>query len=387
MAGRRQFGSVRRLPSGRWQARYPDDAGLLVAAPLTFRTRADAGRYLDQVRTDRDRGAWVDPRLGQVTLGTYATEWLRQRAELRPRTRELYQGLLRLHILPVLGGCELSKVTTSRVRGWYGDLLRADRPGASTVAKSYRLLRTILGTAVEDGLLVKNPCVVKGAGVERPAERPVATVQQVFELAEAIGPRWRAMVLLATFTGLRLGELQGLTRQRVDVLHGTVAVVEQTQLLSDGTLVTGPPKTEAGIRTVSIPEVLLPELQRHLVEYAARGPQGLVFCGPGGVPFRRASFYTAWARATRAVGIEGLRPHDLRHTGNTLAAATGASTKELMARMGHASPRAALIYQHATRDRDRAIASALSDLITGVAPAPRAPVLPLLRKADGSRSD
>jgi integrase len=379
MAGRRQFGTVRRLSSGRWQARYPDSAGRLIAAPATFRTRADAGRYLDQVRTDRSRGAWVDPRAGRLTLSEYGDHWLRQRPDLRPRTTELYEGLLRLHILPDLGDVPLATMSTARIRSWHAALLARERPGPSTVAKSYRLLRTILGTAVEDELIAKNPCVLKGAGVERPAERPTATVAQVYELAEAVRPRFRALVLTATFTSLRLGELQALRRRHIDLLHRTVTVVEQTQLLKDGTIVTGPPKSAAGLRTVSLPAILVPELEQHLEVGSIGHPDGLVFPGPGGVPFRRASFYTAWRRAVRAVGVEGLRPHDLRHTGNTLAAATGASTKELMARMGHASPRAALIYQHATEQRDRAIADALDELVSGTASAPRAAVLPLLR--------
>ena len=70
-----------------------------------------------------------------------------------------------------------------------------------------------------------------------------------------------------------------------------------------------------------------------------------------------------WREATRKVGVDGLRLHDLRHTCNTLTAATGASTRELMHRMGHASSQAALRYQHATRERDEVIAAALSDLI------------------------
>ena len=212
MAGRRQFGSTRRLASGRWQARYPDGSGRLVAAPATFATRADAGRYLDGVRTDRGRGAWVDPRGGRVTLAEYAGRWLGERPDLRPRTRELYEGLLRLHVLPTLGDLALTKLTAARVRSWHASLLAGPRPGRSTLAKSYRLLRTILNTAVEDELLAKNPCVLKGAGVERPAERPIATVAQVYDLAEAVGSRFRALVLMATFTSLRLGELQALRR-------------------------------------------------------------------------------------------------------------------------------------------------------------------------------
>lgn len=137
------------------------------------------------------------------------------RPQLRPRTRELYEGLLRLHILPVLGGVELRKLSPSTVRRWYATMLRAGHPGRSTVAKSYRLLHTILGTATADELLVKNPCVIAGAGQERAAEREVITVTQVWALAEAVDPRYRALVLLAAFTGLRRGELFGLTRERI----------------------------------------------------------------------------------------------------------------------------------------------------------------------------
>jgi integrase len=242
-------------------------------------------------------------------------------------------------------------------------LVSADHPGPSTVAKAYRLLHAILQTAVQDELIAKNPCVLKGASVERPAERPVATVSQVYELADAIEPQYRAMVLLATFAGLRLGELRALKKKRLDVLHLKVHVVEQYQQLSNGALVIGPPKTDAGRRVVAIPRAIVPDLETHIHSYAARGKDGLVFIGTEGQPIRLATFYKAWGKAVREVGLEDFHFHDLRHTGNTLAAATGASTKELMSRMGHTSPRAALIYQHATRDRDAVIASALSDVI------------------------
>jgi integrase len=250
-----------------------------------------------------------------------------------------------------------------------------------TAAKCYRLLRTILGTAVEDELVVKNPCVIKGAGVERTAERPIATVAQVHALAEAVPERFRAMVLLATYTGLRLGELLALRRRSIDLLHGTVTVAEQLVERGDGSLSFGPPKTEAGRRTVSIPPALLPGIEEHLSTWTGSGPDELVFTGVQGGPVRRTHWDAAWRKARAHVdGAERLHFHDLRHTGNTLAAATGASTRELMARMGHASPRAALIYQHATEDRDAAIAKALSDLITSVRP-PSPNVVPLVPKS------
>jgi integrase len=362
MTRRSSWGSVRRMSSGRFQARYRV-ASVLHLAPHTFRTKREAQAFLARARADVERGAWVDPDAGKIPLAEYAWRWLDDRPQLRPRTQELYEGLLRLHVLPALGATALSDLRPATIRSWHASLLRGRRPGASTAAKCYRLLRSILATAVEDDLVPKNPCAIKGAGVEHPKERPVATIEQVYEIAEAIEPRYRAIVLTATFTGLRLGELRALKRRHLDLLHATVHVVEQTAELKHGELVVGPPKSDAGVRTVAIPHALIPELEAHLAQWTGPGPDGLVFCGTKDQPIRRASLYKAWKRAVRTVGVDELRFHDLRHTGNTLAAATGASTKELMTRMGHASPRAALIYQHATEERDKTIAEALSDQI------------------------
>jgi integrase len=373
---RSNWGSVRGLPSGRFQARYRID-GVEYLAPRTFRTKRDAHAFLAMARADLERGAWIDPDAGKVPLAEYAWRWLDERAQIRPRTRELYEGQLRRHILPTLGSMALRDLKPAQIRTWYARLLNERRPGASTAAKCYRLLRSILATAVDDELIPKNPVRIKGAGVEHPKERPVASIEQVYELADAIEPRYRALVLTAAFTGLRLGELRALTRRRLDLLHATVHVVEQMQELKDGTLIVGPPKTDAGVRTVAIPAALIPELEAHLCRWAAPGPDGLVFCGTRDQPIRRASLYTAWKRAAGATDLQELRFHDLRHTANTLAAATGASTKELMARMGHASTRAALIYQHATQERDQAIARALSELIERAVPSPPASVLRL----------
>ncbi|MGH9024797.1 MAG: site-specific integrase [Acidimicrobiia bacterium] len=313
------------------------------------------------------------PTPARCPLTEYAWRWLDERPNLRRRTQELYEGLLRLHVLPALGDTPLRDTPLrdfrpATIRTWHAGLLKGARPGASTAAKCYRLLRSILATAVEDELITKNPCSIRGAGVEHPGERPIATIEQVYAIADAIEPRYRALVRTATFTGLRLGELRALTRRRLDLLHATVNVIEQMSEFKHGELVVGPPKSEASKRTVTIPAALIPEPEAHLPRWAAPGPDGLVFCGTRDQPLRRASLYTVWRRAVQAIGVDELRFHDLRHTGNTLAAATGASTRELMVRMGHASPRAELIYQHATQERDRVIAEALSELITHMSP-------------------
>jgi integrase len=210
------------LPSGRWQARYRVE-GVRLAAPITFRTKGEAEAYLAAMRTDLERGTWVAPDRGQVPLREYAWAWLDQKVNLRPRTWEQYEINLRRHILPFLGDEELSSISTARVREWRAALLRAGKPGAPTVAKAYRLFHGVLATALEDELITRNPCVLRGATAERAAERPVATIPQVLALADAMDPALRALVLLAGFTGLRLGELRALRRDRLDLDAGHAA--------------------------------------------------------------------------------------------------------------------------------------------------------------------
>lgn len=312
-------------------------------------------------------------RPGKTTLADYAGAWITNHPTLRPSTRRLYSVLLRRHILPTLGATELGRLSPAAIRAWHSALLAGERPGASTVAKAYRLLHTVLASAVAEERIVRNPCTIRGASTERASERPIATVAQVYALADAVESRFRALVLMAAFTGLRRGELLALTRVRIDLLHHTVAVVEQRHDLPDGSLLLAPPKTDAGRWVIYLPPPLAVELERHLSQYVGPEPEALVFTGQKGGPLRVHVWQSQWARARRTVGLEELHFHDLRHVANTLAAASGASTKELMYRMGHASPAAALRYQHATRDRDAAIAAALGDLMT----APRATVTPL----------
>ena len=201
----------------------------------------------------------------------------------------------------------------------------------------------------------------------------------VLELADAIEPRYRALVLLAGFAGLRTGESLGLRRADVDLLHREVSVQRQAQEIAGSGRVILAPKSEAGRRTVALPAVVVEALGAHLATFSGADTDAPVFTAPEGSPLRRATFSRAWARAVRATGAPaGLRPHDLRHHAATLTARMpGVTTKELMARIGHASPRAALIYQHATRDRDQAIASYLDDVVAAAEPASRAPVVDL----------
>jgi integrase len=224
--GRRSFGSLRQLPSGRWQARYRDPTGRLHTAPQTFAARPEAARFLAQVQTDLARGEWTDPRAGRVAFEEWAARWQETTTNLRPNTKALHIYLLRRFLLPAFGSTALADIDLMAVRTWLAGL-EAAPVSPNTVAKAYRLLARIMDTAVEAGVLLRNPCSVKGAATERAAEMRVATVAQVAALAEAIQPRYRTLVLVAAYAGLRWGELVGLRVKRVDLLHGRIAVAEQ----------------------------------------------------------------------------------------------------------------------------------------------------------------
>jgi integrase len=362
MVTRRRFGRVRQLPSGRWQARYHGPDGYDYPAPETFDRKTDADRWLSTIETELLAGDWSSPDAGLIPLGDFARRWVAERAGLRPKTRQLYEGLVRLHMGPTFGACFLADITAPRVRSWRAELL--DRGvGEVTVAKCYRLLRTILATAVDDNLIRVNPCQIKGAAVERSPERPTLTVVQVYALADAMPPRYRMLVLLATMCSLRWGELAALTRQDLDVRDGWVQVRHAMVELADGSLAVGPPKTAAGRRVVAIPGSLVADVGQHLARFVGRGDAAWVFAGPKGGVLRRSNFQQHWGRALAAAGISGVHFHDLRHTGNTLTAQSGATLPDLMARMGHASTRAALIYLHTSSRRDRAVADSLNRLL------------------------
>ena len=358
MARRRHFGTVRKLPSGRYQAGYWHE-GKRHAAPGTVTAKADAHAYLSTVEADIRRGAWIDPRAGTVTLSEYARTWLDRRPDLAVRTAELYAYVLDHYVLPKLGESTLAALSPSKVRGWHA-LLAGRHP--STAAKSYRLLATIMRTAVTDGLILTSPCRVKGASLESAPERPVVSVAEIRALVANMPERLRVFVLLAAWCQLRRGELLGLQRGDVDLMHATVNIERSRTVTMAGGSVVKAPKTAAGRRVLVIPPNVVDDLENHLERFTGPDPDAPLFTGEKGQLLALSTLTRAWKRARVTIGRPELHLHDLRHTGLTLAAVTGATTAELMHRAGHSSPAAALRYQHATRDRDTVLAAALAEL-------------------------
>jgi integrase len=355
---RRHFGTVRKRPSGRWQALYWHEDRIYSAG--TFAAKADALAYLASIETDIRRGGWVDPRSGKVTLKTYANEWLEHRPDLALRTKDLYRYVLDRHILPKLGSAPLADLAPSKIRSWHAGIA-ADHP--ATAAKAYRLLSSILRTAVVDGVILSSPCKVDGGGTERPAERPIATVAEIEALEVAMPEHLRVIVPLATWCQLRRGEILGLRRKDVDALHATIHIEQTRTFTMSGRQLVKQPKTASGYRSLAVPAHLMAKLVEHLDRFTDAGPDCLVFTGRRGTTLSRDALQGSWERARLTAGRPDLRFHDLRHTGLTLAAATGATTVELMHRAGHASAAAAMRYQHAIKERDRVLADALEDMV------------------------
>jgi integrase len=289
----------------------------------------------------------------------YAGVWLEHRT-LKDRTREHYHRILDQLILPALGEYPLRKLTPAIVRQWHARTA-IDRP--TYRAHAYQLLRTICATAVADDLIVANPCRIRGAGrTERVSKTEPATLDELEVIVNAMPERYRLMVLLAAWCGLRFGELTELRGCDLDTRRGVIRLRRAVVWVAGEAVVTTP-KSAAGSRDVAVPPHLLPLAREHLLRHGG-GRDGLLFPAahdPDG-HMRPATLARVFYPARGKAGRKDLRFHDLRHSGATMAASTGASLAELMQRLGHSTVGASLRYQHAAKGRDQQIAAALSRL-------------------------
>jgi len=358
MGNSRSFGNIRKLPSGRYQIRYRH-LGRLVPGQTTYATKAEAKIYLAAIETDLNRGIYVDPDTGRVRFSDYAAQWLDQR-QLRPRTRETYESQMK-HILATFGDAQLNHIKPTDVRAWHGRLVKSDLH-PNTVSKVYRQLRTILGTAVDDGLLPSNPAHIRGAAKESAVERPLLDWDDVSHLASAIHPRYEALVWTAAASGLRFGELTGLTVGHIDLGKSEIRVSQSLAFQRGNGPTLGPPKSSSAHRTVSIPQEITERITTHISTFVdVSRPDALVFTSLKGSPLLNRYFAPNWQRARTEANLEGIRFHDLRHLAGTEAASAGASLREVMARMGHSTSDASLRYLKASEARDREVSDAIGE--------------------------
>lgn len=321
--------SIALRPNGRYRARYRDDDGCEHAQH--FRTKAEGELWLKEQGARLIRGEWVDPRRAQLTVAEWSETWMAGRVHLKPKTVAGYESLLRVRVLPKWGKVKLSKVTHGQVVAWVSKM-RRDGLSPSQTRQAYHLLTSMLDDAVKDNRLVKNPA----AGVKLPrmpmSERRYLSHNQVSELADAAGP-YRLLVLVLAYCGVRWGEAAALRVRHVDLLRGRLDISEAVVDVN-GHMIFGAPKSHQR-RSVPIPKFLRDDLAGHM---AGKGPADLVFTAPRGAVLRVQNFRRrCFDAAAASVGLEGLVPHELRHTAASLAISAGARVKVIQQMLGHGS--------------------------------------------------
>jgi integrase len=361
---KRDFATIRQLPSKRYQVRYTGPDGVRRSAPHTFAYRVDADAYVADRRREINREVWeADEKREAMTFGVYAAGWVSGRQvagrPIKARTREHYQDILDGHLLETFGNRQLGAIKPKDVREWYAATL-TDQPTMRSHA--YSLLRTIMGSAVNDELIDANPCRIVGAGRSKRVHkiRP-ASVEELGVLTAEMPEKLQLMVTLASWCALRFGETVELRRGDID-LSDEVIRIRRAAVRTKGAYTITTPKSDSGVRDVAIPPHIIPSIEQHLAKFVDRHRDSPIFPTEHGRHLQPSTLYRHWYRARAKAGRSDLRWHDLRHSGAVLAAATGASLAELMARLGHSTPAAAMRYQHAAQGRDREIAALLSKM-------------------------
>jgi integrase len=345
----------------------------------SFKTRMDAEAWLASERSLIDRDEWSPPTVRRQaeeqrqraaatnTVASFAERYLRERG-LRPNTVKGYRTLLQTRILPYFGEMPLREVTLAEIKAWRASLLASTE---ATNAAAYRLLRSILQAAEEEELIDRAPPKIRGASTARVKRVAVpATFDEVAVIIDRMPDRLKLLIVLAALVGLREGELLELRRADVDGVSGRISV---TRKIDKDVVLGAPgacpncgrpisaPKTTSGTRTVHVPPPFLPMLQKHLLQHTSEGPAGLLFPGDRTDHMSVRFLMDRYRPAREAAGRTDLTIHHLRHTALTLAGQHGATAAELQARAGHASQAAMAIYQHATLDRDKALAERIGE--------------------------
>lgn len=360
MTGRRHFGSVRQR--GRlWEASYWHE-GRRHLATTRFATKGDALAHLSGVETSIRQGSWVDPGAGRMPVADLAQRWFASNPTKRGSTATRDEIAIRVHIEPALGPTAINRVTPADVQKIVNEWRGVHAP--RTVRRNYGVLRAMFSFAVANDWIARSPC----RNVKLPAvtstRRLDLTADDVARIVANVPELHRPMVWLGAVLGLRWSEVVGLRVGRLDLLEGTVTVTEAITRGKGGRLVSGPPKSAAGRRTVTLPGPLVELLAAHL----ARGRPSpldagaLLFTDADGGPVRYENWRRrVWAPAVEAAGCVGAGFHDLRRLAATSLVVGGVDIKTAQHRLGHSDPRMTLaVYASAPKAADRAAAEVLA---------------------------
>ena len=339
--------SIDRRPDGRYRARwreYPNGP----QKTKTFARKRDAEQFLADVQHRLLAGTYTPPEAGRITVAAYAEEWLRRR-HWAASTVEGVERMLRLHILPELGGWPLAGLRRAHIEQWAAGLPLAP----SSVRTLHRTLSSLLASAVEDERIPRNPA--SGARLPKVADERVVpmTAEEVRALADAMVEHMRVAVVVAAGTGLRQGELFGITVDRVDFLRRELRVDRQLWSPRTGQPIFAAPKSKASRRTVALSPVVVEALARHLAAFGP-GQDGVVFHTMRGAPVSHVLGGDYIRAAVKRAGLSGVTWHSLRHYHASTLLSAGVSPALVAERLGHDIQTLMRTYAHVIRaDDDR----------------------------------
>ena len=339
--GQRSFGSVRHLPSGRWQARYQGRGGEPFSEVFDSKAAADA--HLAEVQTDLARGTWRNPRDGRTLLRDYAERWLSSDLAKAPTTKARDAVVLRNHVLPALGALPLAEITPRDVQDVIQGMASKLSPKTGrtlqpkTVKTNAGVLQAVLSSAVREGFLGTSPYRSPRLPPLDQPERPRLTFTQQRALAAAMPEPYRIMVFLGGVLGLRFSEVVGLRVGDIDFLaRPPLLRVDRPIVEVEGRTTVSRGKTPGSRATLTLPPFLVQLLAQHLAVLGRNHQEDLVVQAPLGGPVRAGNFRTrVWAPAVKAAGFPGLTFHGLRHSAAGVMRQAGASDQVVQHRMRH----------------------------------------------------
>lgn len=299
-----------------------------------FVLKKDAQRWLDEQAAGLVTGQWADPRAGRELVRTYGARWLKRQV-LAENTASTYATILSNHILPTLGGMRMDAINRadvqSLVKQWEASA------AARTVEVRYSVLAIMLRAAVKDRVIPASPCVdIRLPKIEAKSALVPITTETVLAMCDELPRRYQAFATIAAGTGMRRGEILGLTTDRIAFDFGTIRVDRQLARSSRGEKpIWAPPKTESSTRTIPVADVVIGALERHIAGFGHHR-SGLLFTTDSGSFVGSSTLHGAWQRAARRVGTDAT-PHDLRHYFASIQIRGGQSIKVLQALLGHKS--------------------------------------------------
>ncbi|UIP49305.1 site-specific integrase [Bifidobacterium longum] len=355
------YGYVETLPSGKFRVRYLIDGRRYSSA--AFDDRREAERYRAALEAERRAGTLKPPASIEATnFKEYAHTWVEQHRTskgkaLAPRTKAENLRMLE-HGLSYFDPYSLTLIDAPLIRKWHAK--RCNDAGATTAGNEARVLKAILQTAVNDGVLEKNPVPGELTRSKTGKEHRAPTTGELKRILDHLEGQWRVAVLIAAFGGLRAGELSALERRDIEVRNGRVVihVTKQAQWL-DGEWIVKPPKSVDGVRFVTLPEWIAPDVETHLRRNVSQFPNCRVFVPSRGAKYvSTATLGRVLHKAMADAGIDApIHWHDLRHYFGTELAKNGVGIRELQAALGHGTPAASLSYL----EQEHGLTAALAD--------------------------